>query len=247
MRAASKACIVGGMSRPSAPSARSAASCSTKSGFPSATSRILLRVSSSTSPTREAASSSGERLEREHDGVRPRCRPGRAVGEQVWTRRAEEQDRRGSEVGDVLDEVEERRLGPVQVVEHDHQRPLSGQRLQVPARPHCVSSFVPAPTEPAEGGRAEHVVVEPRGCVSRGRAGSGGKGNPAREGCAGSSRRAPSPGSRSPRSAGSTSRGRPQRARFFLALSPNLRSLPASRAFAFSLCRHRTTTPPTTV
>ena len=39
---------------------------------------------------------------------------------------AEQQDRRSAApVGDVLDEVEERRLGPVQVVAHDDERPLA--------------------------------------------------------------------------------------------------------------------------
>ena len=35
--------------------------------------------------------------------------------------------------GDVLDQVEERRLGPVEVVHHDDERPRSRERLEQPA------------------------------------------------------------------------------------------------------------------
>ena len=51
--------------------------------------------------------------------------------EQLRPGHADEQDRRvAAQVGDVLDEVEEGGLAPVDVVEHDHDRLLHGARLQ---------------------------------------------------------------------------------------------------------------------
>ena len=72
-----------------------------------------------------------ERLEQRGGGVQLAAAPRRPHVEQVGARHAEEQDRRvAAQVGDVLDQVEEGRLAPVQVVEDDHDRPLGGPRLE---------------------------------------------------------------------------------------------------------------------
>ena len=62
----------------------------------------------------------------------PPPQPGRSV-EELGARDAEQEDRRvAREVGDVLDEVDEDRLGPLQVVDHDDLRPLGRARLEQP-------------------------------------------------------------------------------------------------------------------
>ena len=77
-----------------------------------------------------------EWFEHERVGVRTRRRPGRPRVEQLGAPGAEKQYRRGSEVRDVLHEVEERRLGPVQIVEDDEERPLRCEHLEIaPSRP----------------------------------------------------------------------------------------------------------------
>jgi hypothetical protein len=72
-----------------------------------------------------------ERLERDDGRVRPRRRPRRAPLEKIRPCGAE-QEKGGiiRERGDVLDQVEESRLCPVQVVEDDDQRPGLGQGLE---------------------------------------------------------------------------------------------------------------------
>ena len=63
----------------------------------------------------------------------PPPQPGRDV-EQLGARDAEEEDRRvAREVGDVLDEVDEDGLGPLQVVDDDDLRALGRTRLEQPA------------------------------------------------------------------------------------------------------------------
>ena len=75
-----------------------------------------------------------ERLE---DDERRTCawrRPGGPHVEEVGARGAEDEDRRvARRGGDVLDEVEERRIGPVDVVDDEHERPHGGERLEEPA------------------------------------------------------------------------------------------------------------------
>ena len=75
-----------------------------------------------------------QRLERDREGVRlPPAPPGANVQE-VGSRHRQEEDRRlTGEVGDVLDQIEEGATRPLEVVEHDHDRPLSRERLQEPA------------------------------------------------------------------------------------------------------------------
>ena len=72
-----------------------------------------------------------ERLQEDAERTLDRFRPGRARLEQVVARRADDQD--GSVFGDpdgLLDELEERRFGPVDILEVDNQRPIDGHRLK---------------------------------------------------------------------------------------------------------------------
>ena len=55
------------------------------------------------------------------------------------------------EVGDVLDEVEERRLGPLQVVEDDDQRPLRRARLEQPAERELRLRAATSPSDAISG------------------------------------------------------------------------------------------------
>ena len=75
-----------------------------------------------------------ERLEHDERRARARRRPGGPHVEEVGARRAEDEDRRvARRGGDVLDEVEQRRVGPVDVVDDEHERPRGGERLEEPA------------------------------------------------------------------------------------------------------------------
>ena len=75
-----------------------------------------------------------EGLEDERGDVRPWRGPRRPGVQQVGASGAEQQYRRGREIHDVLDEVEERRLGPVQIVQHHDERLLAGERLEILTR-----------------------------------------------------------------------------------------------------------------
>ena len=74
----------------------------------------------------------GERVEPDDCSV-----PARTFLEQLGPGETEEEDRRvAAPAAHVLDEVEQRRLGPVHVLEHDEQRPLARQSLEeAPHRP----------------------------------------------------------------------------------------------------------------
>ena len=75
----------------------------------------------------------GERLERHGGGVQLAAAPRRAHVEQIGARHAQQQDGRAARpVGDVLDQVEERGLAPVDVVEHEHERTLARRGLEEP-------------------------------------------------------------------------------------------------------------------
>ena len=74
-----------------------------------------------------------QRGERDEGRAPPGCRPGRPGVEEVGAREAEEQDRGAArEAEDVLEQVEHRRLGPVDVVHHDDERSRDGERLEEP-------------------------------------------------------------------------------------------------------------------
>ena len=73
----------------------------------------------------------GQWLEQDRRGVELAAAPRRTVVQELGTRRADEEDRRvPRQVGDRLDEVEQGRLGPVDVVDEDDERPLVGEVLQ---------------------------------------------------------------------------------------------------------------------
>ena len=72
-----------------------------------------------------------ERLEKHRGCIELAAAPTWAKLEQLLTRNAQEEDRAvARQVGDVLDEVEEELLCPLDVVEHDDLGPLGGSRFQ---------------------------------------------------------------------------------------------------------------------
>ena len=72
-----------------------------------------------------------ERLEQHGRRVQLAAAPAGPPVEQLRPRHAEQQDRRiAAQVGDVLDQIEERLLAPVDVVEHDDERPSHSDRLE---------------------------------------------------------------------------------------------------------------------
>ena len=75
-----------------------------------------------------------ERRERDEPRARPWRSPGRPGVEEVRSREAEEQDRRtAGEAEDVLEQVEQRGLRPVDVVHRDDERSRHRERLEEPA------------------------------------------------------------------------------------------------------------------
>ncbi len=73
----------------------------------------------------------GERLEEDRRRVHLAAAPVGSNVEELGARDAEQEDRRvAGEVGDVLDEVDEDRLRPLQVVDDHDLRPLGGPRLE---------------------------------------------------------------------------------------------------------------------
>src|SRR5579864_8857592 len=72
-----------------------------------------------------------ERLERDGDRVASPRAPARTQLEQLRPRETDQHERRsGREVRHVLDELDERRLAPLHVVEHDYERLLVRARLE---------------------------------------------------------------------------------------------------------------------
>ena len=64
-----------------------------------------------------------QRLELERGGTDPATAPGRALVEQLRPSEAEEEHRRGADPGgEMLDQLEQRLLAPVDVLEHEHER-----------------------------------------------------------------------------------------------------------------------------
>src|SRR5262245_22683262 len=79
----------------------------------------------------------GESLQRDHGSVRIVGSPRRARLEKLWPGKAEHEERRTCrEADEILDQVEEKGLGPVDIVEADNQYALRGRALQeLPHRP----------------------------------------------------------------------------------------------------------------
>ena len=72
----------------------------------------------------------GERLEQDRRRVELAAGPARPAVEELRAGEADDQDRCVAyPVGEVLDEVEQRRLGPVHVLEREDERELAGERL----------------------------------------------------------------------------------------------------------------------
>ena len=127
-----------GSSRPSrstrTPSSTSIRSISSrKSGLPPVARPIASAASGSSGPARFSSSvracsrGSGASWIVAPSPRRPQLR-------EVRARHAADEDRCvATPAGEVLDEVEERRLRPLDVVEHEHERPLARERLEQPA------------------------------------------------------------------------------------------------------------------
>ena len=139
-RAASSASSVGG-SVAASPSRKAVASCSTKRGFPSA---------ASTSPARAfvrhlARPGKGiqelvrflrrQRAEHERRRVELAAAPAGALLDEIQPGNTEQEHRDVVEpLDEVVDQVEEGRLRPVQILENDDERPGRGQVFQHPSR-----------------------------------------------------------------------------------------------------------------
>ena len=122
----------------SPPSSASARSCSRKNGLPSAASTIRARWSGSRisppSPVEERVGLLGrERVEHDPLDVVTVVEERGPFLEQLLAGEADDEHRAVSVVGDVLDQVEEGGLGPVDVVEDEDERPVARERFAEPA------------------------------------------------------------------------------------------------------------------
>jgi len=73
----------------------------------------------------------GQRRQRQRDGIRLAASPPRPPLEQLRTRSREDEERDiGQAVDELVEEVEERVVGPVEILEHERQRPQLGERFQ---------------------------------------------------------------------------------------------------------------------
>src|SRR5262249_5266062 len=81
---------------------------------------------------RLAGSGRWPRLEQDRGRVQLPAAPGGPLVEQVWPRQAQQQERRtAGQVGDVVDQIEERLLAPLDVVEDHDQRPFARDVLKL--------------------------------------------------------------------------------------------------------------------
>ena len=113
-------------------SACSASSCSTANGLPPAKSAIRARASSDSSSPPGSCAISAEQSTVESGSSASVIAFGRSAHQSGRVSTSSGRARQSSRIGapcdhsgDVLDEVEERRLGPVDVVQDDHERPLA--------------------------------------------------------------------------------------------------------------------------
>src|SRR5512133_1015003 len=108
----------------------------------------------------------GERGERQRDRIRLAAAPGRPSREQLRSRGGNEEDGDvGEPVGQLVDEVEEAVVRPVQVLEHEHERTLLRERFEEPApRRKCLVSPIGRTAGVAvarEPGERTHVRGDP--------------------------------------------------------------------------------------
>ena len=75
-----------------------------------------------------------QRLELDRGRTHATSAPARTCVEQLWPGQAEDEHRRAHPVGDVLDQIEQRRLGPVDVLEEEDERLDVGDALHHLAR-----------------------------------------------------------------------------------------------------------------
>ena len=107
---------------------------SRKNGLPSERSRIRLRTRSGSWSTPGSSDAEpgalvvAERVERQRAEVAPAASPVGARAEQVRTRGAEEEDRAVQPLGQLLEDVEHRRVGPVQVLDDGDDREAPRER-----------------------------------------------------------------------------------------------------------------------
>ena len=113
--------------------------------------RAASRRASSSISSSDSASESGSSVT---SSAAPPPQAGRS-SQQLRPREAEEQDRRVARpVGEVLEQVEERRLGPVDVVDDERERPLRARAARAPCAPPRRSP----PARPAARRRVELVL-----------------------------------------------------------------------------------------
>ena len=135
-----------------------ATSCSTNSGLPSA--RVAICPARSPAPRRAASSRPRRPRVRRARGwsgwVGAPTRPG--ATQQLGPRQAEQQDRRaGRQRGDVVEQVQQRGLGPVDVLDRDDERAIARQPLeQPPQRPRRLLGLRGLVREPDRGEDAAH-------------------------------------------------------------------------------------------
>jgi hypothetical protein len=105
-----------------------------------------------------------ERVEREHRPAAAWRRPGGAILEQLGAGEADDRDRRaGRERDNVLEQLEQRRVGPVRVLDDEHERALGGDRLEQP--PHRPERLARLRRVVGEADRAEHAGGDRLGLV----------------------------------------------------------------------------------
>ena len=107
-----------------------------------------------------------ERRERDGDGAPLAAAPARTALEELRPGCAHDQDRdAGRPVDEMVDEVEQAVVGPVQVLEDEHERVLLGQRLEEPAPgPEGLAAVVARVLRrPAEPDQRPEVLEDPPG------------------------------------------------------------------------------------
>ena len=158
--------MVGGTTGSPSDSAAMAVICSTKSGLPSAAceqrrSRVLADQRLAADMVEERLRlAHGERAERDVGRRRQHARPLGPLLDEVAARHAEQQDRRGvAPLRDVLEQVEERRLRPVHVLDAHDERRAGGERLEQP--PHRPERLLAAERAVVAADRRSHAPGDP--------------------------------------------------------------------------------------